>query len=137
MFLERIVAAEPGDAKPAIPLTLLDSLAARLDNLGAAKETAQWAAVLGREFAYSILEACTPYDEQRLQSDLAVLIEAEIIAPLRTMPQAVRHSIAGMAPGRYTFKHALIQEAAYASLLKRTRQVYHRRIAEILSLIHI
>ncbi len=132
MFLERIVAAEPGDAKPAIPLTLLDSLAARLDNLGAAKETAQWAAVLGREFAYSILEACTPYDEQRLQSDLAVLIEAEIIAPLRTMPQAVRHSIAGMAPGRYTFKHALIQEAAYASLLKRTRQVYHRRIAEIM-----
>ena len=46
MFLERIVAAEPGDAKPAIPLTLLDSLAARLDNLGAAKETAQWAAAV-------------------------------------------------------------------------------------------
>lgn len=133
MFLERMATAEPGGARPAIPSTLLDSLAARLDNLGAAKETAQWAAVLGREFAHPILEACTPYDEQRLQSDLAVLIEAEIIAPIRTTPQKSTDAASRRAPRRYTFRHALIHEAAYTSLLKRTRQAYHRRIAEIIT----
>ncbi len=107
-----------------IPTSLLDSLAARLDHLGAAKETAQWAAVIGREFSYPILQACTVYDEQRLQNDLARLIEAELVSPLGDTPLNI--------PARYTFRHALMQEAAYASLLKRTRHLYHRRIAETL-----
>lgn len=107
-----------------IPVTLLDSLAARLDRQGTAKETAQWAAVIGREFSYPILQACTAYDEQRLQNDLAHLIEAELVSPLGDTPLN--------GPARYTFRHALMQEAAYTSLLKRTRQLYHRHIAEML-----
>jgi DNA-binding SARP family transcriptional activator len=114
-----------------VPATLHDLLAARLDRLGPAKETAQWAAVLGREFSYPILQACTPYDEQRLQSDLAELIEAELVLPVPMAIQMVSlHRTA--VTTRYTFKHILMQEAAYASLLKRTRQVYHRRVAEML-----
>lgn len=119
-------AAVKGDikAKAKIPATLLDSLTARLDHLDAAKETAQWAAVLGREFSYPILQACVPYDEQRLQSDLTRLIENELVLPVNA---ASSHSAT-----EYTFKHALIQEAAYVSMLKNTRQVSHRRVAETL-----
>jgi DNA-binding SARP family transcriptional activator len=118
-------------SKMKIPATLQDLLAARLDRLGQAKETAQWAAVLGREFSYPILQACAPYDEQRLQSDLAELIEAELVLPV-SIAQQPAFSYRMTASARYTFKHILIQEAAYASLLKRTRQVYHRRVAEML-----
>jgi len=102
-----------------IPTTLRDSLLARLDRVGAARETAGWAAALGRDFAYSILAAVVPYDEQRLQADLTTLIGAELVS--------VR---LGAAEALYSFKHALIQEAAHASLLKRTSQNYHRHIAE-------
>lgn len=109
-----------------IPVTLLDLLTMRLDHLGAAKETAQWASVLGREFSYSILRACLPYDEQRLQRDLAHLIESELIAPIK---HAQPHN---RAQDLYAFKHALMQEAAYASMLKPTRQNCHKRIAETL-----
>lgn len=117
-------AAAPGAA---IPLTLRDLLVTRLDHLGAAKETAQWAAVLGREFAYPLLQACTACDDQRLQTDLARLIEAGLVAPLHaTGPEAT-------TTARYTFRHALMQEAAYASLLQRTRQQYHRHAAEVLT----
>lgn len=118
-----------------IPVTLLDSLAARLDRLGPAKETAQWAAVIGREFPYPVLHACAPYDDQRLQSDLARLIEAELVIPIQAAPQdAAPYMASGRekAPARYTFKHTLVQEAAYASLLNHTRHVYHQRIAETL-----
>ena len=125
-LLER--AADRGEANTTakIPATLHDSLVARLDHLGEAKETVQWAAVLGREFSYPVLQACASYDEQRLQNDLARLVEAELVAPIHDGLQTV--------PTRYTFKHALMQDAAYASLLKRTRQTYHRRIAETLEL---
>jgi len=102
-----------------IPVTLRDSLLARLDRVGAAKETAGWAAALGREFAYAVLTAVVPYDETRLQTDLSTLITADLISPLDAPAQST-----------YTFRHALIQETAYASLLRRTRQAHHRRIAE-------
>jgi predicted ATPase/DNA-binding SARP family transcriptional activator len=137
-LIERLVFIGAAKTMPEIPATLLDSLVARLDHLGSAKETAQWAAVLGREFSYPILQACVPFEELRLQGELARLIEAELISPVEATPQDVAAYTLevpnGTAPLRYTFKHALVQEAAYASMLKRTRQVYHRRIAEILEI---
>ncbi len=101
-----------------VPVTLRDSLTARLDRIGAAKETARWAATLGREFSYPVLQAVVPFAEQRLQHDLTILIDANLIV------------VRGERPYRnYAFKHALIQEAAYDSLLKRTRQDYHQQVA--------
>jgi class 3 adenylate cyclase/tetratricopeptide (TPR) repeat protein len=126
---------------PGIPATLQDSLAARLDALGTAKETAQWAAVLGREFDLSVLRVCVPFDEPRLQDDLARLIQAELITPVETSIQEVIPALlakqtgrkrAHKAPVRYSFKHALLQDAIYDSLLTRTRREYHRRVAEVL-----
>jgi predicted ATPase len=135
-LLEQPALRGKGSKSTEIPATLMDSLAARLDHLGWAKETAQWAAVLGREFSYPILQACIPYDEGRLQSDLARLVEAELVSPLQIVPREMTspHSrVSKMAaPAHYAFKHALMHEAAYVSLLKGTRQAYHRRIAEML-----
>ena len=95
----------------AIPSTLHDSLMARLDRLSAARELAQLGAVLGREFAYELLQAVSPLDETTLQQGLAQLVDAELIYQRGLPPRS-----------RYVFKHALIQEAAYQSLLKSTRQ---------------
>ena len=100
----------------AIPVTLHDSLLARLDRLGAAKGLAQLGATLGREFAYALLQAVAPWDEETLQQGLQQLVEAELLYQRGLPPQAT-----------YLFKHALIQEAAYQSLLKRTRQQYHQQ----------
>jgi predicted ATPase len=105
----------------AIPATLHDSLTARLDRLGTAKETAQLGATLGREFSYELIQAVSPVDEVTLQRDLARLAEAELLYQRGLPPQT-----------RYLFKHALIQEAAYQSLLKSTRQQSHRQIAQVL-----
>ncbi len=97
-----------------IPATLQDSLMARLDRLGAARDVAQLGAVVGREFAYDVLQALVSLDETTLQARLAPLVEAELLYQRGRPPQA-----------RYVFKHALIQDAAYASLLKSTRQQVH------------
>lgn len=136
-LLERPAAQSQAAPTPGIPTTLLDSLAARLDRLGPARETAQQAAVLGRDFDYALLQACVPYDEQRLQRDLARLIEAELITPVTPGLQelAAPHKLktSATAPVQYEFKHALVQQAAYTSLLKQTRQAYHRRAAETLA----
>ena len=105
----------------AIPATLQDALMARLDRLVTAKAVAQYAAVLGRQFAYDVLSAVTQLDEATLQRELGRLVEAEIVYQRGVPPQAT-----------YLFKHALIQDAAYASLLKSTRQHYHQRIAQVL-----
>jgi predicted ATPase/class 3 adenylate cyclase len=105
----------------AIPDTLQDALMARLDQLNTAKEVAQLGAVLGREFAYELLQAIAPQDEDTLQAGLAQLVEAELLYQRGRPPRA-----------RYLFKHALIQDAAYASLLNSTRQQVHRQIAEVL-----
>jgi predicted ATPase len=93
---------------------------ARLDQLNRAKEVAQLGAVLGREFAYDLLQAIAPQDEETLQAGLARLVEAEILYLRGRPPRA-----------RYIFKHALIQDAAYASLLKSTRQQVHQQLAEV------
>src|SRR5262249_58237166 len=103
------------------PSTLHDSLMARLDRLATVKTLAQLGATLGREFAYAVLHAVSPWDEETLRRGLHQLVEAEFLYQQGLPPQAT-----------YTFKHALIQEAAYQSLLKSTRQQYHRRIAQAL-----
>jgi predicted ATPase len=105
----------------AIPATLQDSLMARLDRLDTAKAVAQYAAVIGRQFSYELLQAVWPVNEVRLQHELGRLVEAEIVYQRGVPPQAT-----------YTFKHALIQDAAYASLLKSTRQHYHQHTAQVL-----
>jgi predicted ATPase len=94
---------------------------ARLDRLATVKAVAQLGAVLGRTFAYELLQAVTPLDEVSLQQALARLADAELLYQRGVPPQAT-----------YLFKHALIQEAAYQSLLKSTRQQYHQRIAQVL-----
>jgi predicted ATPase len=105
----------------AIPTTLRDSLQARLDRLAGAKEIAQLGAIFGREFSYELLQAISPLDEPTLQSGLAQLVEADLLYRRGVPPQVI-----------YAFKHALIQDTAYQSLLKGTRQEYHQRIAQLL-----
>ena len=105
-----------------IPDTLQDSLMARLDQLRAAKEVAQLGAVLGREFAYDVLRAIAPMDEAALQDGLRRLVGAELLYQRGRPPRA-----------RYLFKHALIQDAAYASLLRSARQQVHANVAQALT----
>ncbi|MCC6558429.1 MAG: protein kinase [Polyangiaceae bacterium] len=134
-----------------IPATLHDSLIARLDRLGPAKEVAQLGAVLGRSFRHDVLEqvaagppgpapagpaTARPDSSQRgaggalltagdpgsLRSALAQLVDAELLFQRGRPPRAT-----------YTFKHALVQDAAYQSLLRTTRQRYHARIAAVLA----
>src|SRR5207247_6403563 len=105
----------------AIPATLHDSLMARLDRLAAVKGLAQLGATLGREFAYALLQAVSPWDEGTVRRGLHQLVEAEFLYQQGLPPQAA-----------YLFKHALIQEAAYQSLLRSTRQQHHQRIAQVL-----
>jgi predicted ATPase len=105
----------------AIPATLHDSLMARLDRLAAVKTIAQLGATLGREFSYELLQAVSPRDEGTLQRGLQQLVAAEFLYQQGLPPQAT-----------YRFKHALIQDSAYQSLLRSTRQQYHQRIAHVL-----
>jgi class 3 adenylate cyclase/predicted ATPase len=105
----------------AIPPTLQQSLAARLDRLGPAREIAQIGALLGRDFSYALLQAVSGLDEAGLHSALDRLAEADLVIAEGAGPQA-----------NYRFKHALIQDAAYDSLLKSRRQALHRRAAEVL-----
>jgi len=105
-----------------VPASILDSLMARIDRLGEGKSLAQLAATLGREFHYEVLKAVASLDDAALARDLARLVDTELVYCNGTPPQAV-----------YTFKHALIQDAAYDSLLRRTRQEYHERIARTLA----
>jgi TOMM system kinase/cyclase fusion protein len=105
----------------AIPTTLHDSLMARLDRLATVKGMAQLGATLGREFSYELLQAVAPWDEGTLRRGLQQLVEAEFLYQQGLPPQAT-----------YLFKHALIQEAAYQSLLRSMRQQYHQRIAQVL-----
>jgi class 3 adenylate cyclase/predicted ATPase len=136
LFVEEVTKAilESGQLKPvdghyeltgslstlAIPTTLQDSLMARLDHLSSAKGIAQLGAAIGRQFSYELLQAVSQLDEVMLQHELGRLVEAEIVYHRGVPPQAM-----------YTFKHALIQDAAYESLLKSTRQQYHQRIAQV------
>ena len=102
----------------AIPSTLHDSLAARLDRLSPIKETAQIGAAIGREFSHALLQAISPLKGAALQDALRQLIEAELIHMRGTPPKA-----------SYVFKHALVQDTAYGSLLRSRRQRIHAHIA--------
>ncbi len=105
-----------------IPSTLQDSLMARLDRLVTAKAVAQYAAVIGRQFSFELLAAVSQLDEATLQHELGRLVEAELLYQRGLPPQVT-----------YVFKHSLIQDTAYESLLKSTRQQYHQRIAQVLA----
>ena len=105
----------------AIPPTLQQSLTARLDRLGPAREVAQIGAVIGRDFSYPLLRAVAGMDDAPLQTMLEQLAEADLLL------------VQGLPPDAdYRFKHALIQDAAYENLLKSRRQVLHRRVGETL-----
>jgi class 3 adenylate cyclase/predicted ATPase len=105
----------------AIPATLHDSLMARLDRLAPVKEVAQIGAALGREFSYVLLAAVAGRPEPELQGVLDQLVASELVFRRGKLREAI-----------YAFKHALVQEAAYQSLLKSRRQQLHARIAEVL-----
>ncbi|MGB6288163.1 MAG: AAA family ATPase [Xanthobacteraceae bacterium] len=117
LLLER---GEQGGTQ-AIPPTLQQSLTARLDRLGPAREVAQIGAVIGRDFSYTLLHAVSGIEDAPLQAALERLAEADLLL------------VQGLPPeSEYRFKHALIQDAAYENLLKSRRQVWHRRVGEIL-----
>jgi len=105
----------------AIPPSLQDSLMARLDRLAATKDIAQLAACIGRNFGLQLLSAVASHDADALHSALDQLVEAGLIHE-RGMPPDIT----------YEFKHALVRDAAYDSLLKSTRQLNHQRIAQTL-----
>jgi predicted ATPase len=105
----------------AIPPTLQDSLMARFDRMDTAREVAQFGAVIGREFGYALLKTISAKDEALLQHGLDQLVETELIYQRGLPPES-----------HYTFKHALIQDAAYQSLLKSKRQTVYTQIAQAL-----
>ena len=105
----------------AIPATLQDSLMARLDRLAPVKEVAQIGAAIGRDFSYALLRYVTGRDDLTLSAALGQLEEAELLVRRGTPPDA-----------NYSFRHALVQEAAYEGLLKSKRQVLHKRIGDVL-----
>lgn len=105
----------------AIPATLQDSLTARLDRLAPVKEVAQIGAAIGRDFSYMLLRSVAGRDDLTLNAALAQLEEAELLLRRGTPPEAT-----------YSFKHALVQEAAYESLLRSRRQLIHQHIGDVL-----
>src|SRR5271167_2053858 len=105
----------------AIPTSLHASLLARLDRLAAVRRVAQIGAAIGREFSYALLHAVTRLSEDELQASLARLVSSELVFQRGTPPDAV-----------YSFKHALVQDAAHSSLLRSARQQLHAQIAEAL-----
>lgn len=105
----------------AVPATLHDLLLARLDRMGSVRDVVQIASALGREFTYELLRAVCPLDETELRRELTKLIQAEILFAKGRPPQS-----------SYLFKHALIQDAAYQSLLKTRRREFHWIIAQVL-----
>ena len=125
LFVEEVtrLLLERGEAGglQAIPPTLQQSLAARLDRLGEAREVAQIGAVLGRDFSYALLRSVGGVADPALQFALDRLVDADLLFVEGSGAQAT-----------YRFKHALIQDAAYESLLKSRRQALHRHAAEVL-----
>jgi predicted ATPase len=105
----------------AIPATLHASLLARLDRLGSARPVAQIGAAIGRQFSYALVGAVSRLPEDELQAALGQLVASELVFQR------------GMPPGAvYSFKHALVQDAAHGSLLRNARQQLHAQIAEAL-----
>ncbi|MBT5267217.1 MAG: AAA family ATPase [Rhodospirillaceae bacterium] len=104
-----------------IPDTLQESLMARLDHLPQVRELAQIGSVLGREFAYEMISGLSNISDATLREGLGQLVESELLYQRGRPPHA-----------RYVFKHALVKDAAYGSLLRRPRQHYHQQVAELL-----
>jgi len=105
----------------AIPATLHGSLVARLDRLGSVRHVAQIGAAIGREFSYALLHAVSHLPADELQDALANLVASDLVFERGTPPDAV-----------YNFKHALVREAAYGTLLRRARQQLHAQVADTL-----
>jgi TolB-like protein/class 3 adenylate cyclase/predicted ATPase len=105
----------------AIPTSLQASLIARLDHLGSARQVAQIGAAIGRTFSYTLLRAVCPLPESDLHAALERLVVSQLVLQRGTLPDAI-----------FTFKHALVQDAAHASLLHNTRQQLHAQIGEAL-----
>jgi len=125
LFVEELTRSvvETGMAKTreTIPQTLQASLLARLDRLEEAKEVAQIGAVIGREFSYGLLSAIVEQPSQQLNAALEKLERSALVLCRGTPPES-----------NYTFKHALVQDAAYESLLREPRRRLHHRVAEAL-----
>jgi class 3 adenylate cyclase/tetratricopeptide (TPR) repeat protein len=117
----RSAASEGSTSSGEIPSTLRDSLMARLDRMADAKAVAQVASVMGREFPYGMLAKLVTRDREELLDSLDQLVRAELLVQQGTPPDS-----------RYSFKHALIRDAAYDSLLRASRQRHHRRIGDLL-----
>ena len=110
-----------GGTTDTIPATIQASLLARLDRLGPAKRIAQIGAVIGREFGYRLLAPVSEVDEANLKERLSALTDSQLVFARGAPPNAT-----------YTFKHALVQDAAYESLLKSKRKEFHHRIGTVL-----
>ena len=122
LFIEEVTRLMLEGGAHAIPPSLQQSLAARLDRLGEAREIAQVGAVVGREFTYRLLQAVAGLAEVALNAGLEKLIDADLLF------------VDGVAPdSSYRFKHALIQEAAYESMLRSKRRELHAEIASSLA----
>jgi len=123
LFIEELTKSvlESGATPLGIPPTLHDSLIARLDRLGSARRVAQIGAAIGREFSYELLRAVSDLPEDELHAALGRLVSSELVFQRGAPPDAV-----------YSFKHALVQDAAHGSLLRSTRQQLHAQIAEVL-----
>jgi class 3 adenylate cyclase/tetratricopeptide (TPR) repeat protein len=121
LFIEEVTRLMLEGGAQAIPPTLQQSLAARLDRLGEAREVPQMGAVMGREFRFGLLHAIAGAPEAELNLALEKLVDADLMF------------VEGVAPdSSYRFKHALIQEAAYESMLRSRRREIHAQIAEAL-----
>jgi predicted ATPase len=123
LFVEELTKSvlESGVSPFGIPATLHDSLMARLDRLGSVRRVAQIGAAIGRDFAYPLLRTVSRLPQGELQTALARLVASELVFHRGTPPDAI-----------YSFKHALVQDAAHSSLLRSTRQQLHAQIAEAL-----
>jgi class 3 adenylate cyclase/tetratricopeptide (TPR) repeat protein len=121
LFIEEVTRLMLEGGAQAIPPTLQQSLAARLDRLGEAREVAQMGAVVGREFRFDLLHAIAGVEEAELNVALEKLVDADLLFADGVAPDSI-----------YRFKHALIQEAAYESMLRSRRREIHAQIAEAL-----
>jgi predicted ATPase/class 3 adenylate cyclase len=119
LFVEELTRTVVEERSSVVPPTLQDSLMARLDRLGPVKEIAQAAAVIGREFSSTMVEALVPSSADRVQDALGQLVSVGLILPVPSEGQTA-----------FTFRHALLREAAYESLLRTKRLAMHRQIAE-------
>jgi predicted ATPase len=124
LFIEELTKAIMESAtpdRPAVPATLQDSLMARLDRLGPAKEIAQIAAVIGQQFSYALLEKVSPASASDIETGITRLVEAGLAFPQTRASEP-----------SYSFKHALMRDVAYDNLLRGRRQQIHERVARAL-----